>query len=77
MPKSKKIKFSEAINLGLKIAMKKDKNLICYGLGVTDPKAIFGTCSDLENIFGKSRVFDVPCSENALTESQLVVLLAV
>ncbi len=67
MPKSKKIKFSEAINLGLKIAMKKDKNLICYGLGVTDPKAIFGTCSDLENIFGKSRVFDVPCSENALT----------
>ena len=47
--------------------MKKDKNLICYGLGVTDPKAIFGTCSDLENIFGKSRVFDVPCSENALT----------
>ena len=33
MPKSKKIKFSEAINLGLKIAMKKDKNLIYYGLG--------------------------------------------
>lgn len=67
MPNIKKIKFSDAINMALKIAMKRDKNLICYGLGITDPKAIFGTCTGLEQSFGKNRVFDVPCSENALT----------
>ena len=67
MQNKKKIKFYEAINAALKISMKKDSKLLCYGLGVTDPKAIFGTCKDLERIFGKKRVFDVPCSENALT----------
>ena len=65
--KDKSISFAEAINIALKTSMKKDKNLICYGLGVTDPKNIFGTTKDLEKIFGKRRVFDVPCSENALT----------
>ena len=47
--------------------MKKDKNLICYGLGATDPAKIFNTTQDLLEKFGKERVFDVPTSENALT----------
>ncbi len=67
MPNKKKIKFFQAINAALKKSMRKDKKLICYGLGVTDPKAIFGTCKDLLKLFGNKRVFDVPCSENALT----------
>ena len=35
---TKKFRFYEAINEGLDYSLKKDKNLICYGLGVTDPK---------------------------------------
>ena len=66
MPKNS-INFIQAINLALKGSMKKNKNVICYGLGTTDPKAIFGTTKNLENLFGKKRVFDTPTSENALT----------
>jgi len=64
---NKKIKFFEAINFALHAAMIRDKKMICYGLGINDPKNIFGTTKNLKNKFGKSRVFDVPTSENALT----------
>ena len=37
----KKIKFKDSINQALHFSMKKDKNLLCYGLGVTDPKGVF------------------------------------
>ena len=57
----------EAINQALVISMKKDKQMICYGLGINDPKAIFGTTKNLKKKFGEKRVFDVPTSENALT----------
>ena len=63
----KKFRFYEAINEGLDYSLKKDKNLICYGLGVTDPKRIFGTTSNLKEKYGNKRVFDVPNSENANT----------
>ena len=62
-----KITFAKAINEALHFAMKKDTNMICYGLGVTDPKNVFSTTENLEKKFGKKRVFDVPTSENALT----------
>ena len=62
-----KLTFKESINQALHHCMKKDKNLLCYGLGVTDPKAVFGTTLGLEKKFGRKRVFDIPCSENAIT----------
>ena len=64
---NKQITYSSSINEALKFSMKKDRNMICYGLGVTDPKNIFSTTKDLEKKFGTKRVFDVPTSENALT----------
>ena len=68
MPKTiKKKSFAEAINEALTYSLIKDKNLICYGLGVTDPKGVFGTTLNLHKKFGNERVFDVPTSENALT----------
>jgi len=67
MPKTSPITFTDAINDALFLSMKKDKNMICYGLGITDPKNIFGTTKNLLKKFGDQRVFDVPCSENALT----------
>jgi|TARA_B110000259_G_scaffold186993_1_gene239756 acetoin:2,6-dichlorophenolindophenol oxidoreductase subunit beta len=65
--KKKTFTFAEAINEGLQYCMKKDKNLLCFGLGVTDPKGVFGTTLNLEKNFGRNRVFDIPCSENAVT----------
>lgn len=59
--------FSQTINHSIEIAMNRDKNIICYGLGVTDPKGVFGTTKNLEKKFSNSRVFDVPTSENAFT----------
>ena len=59
--------FAAAINEALHEAMQQDTSVICYGLGVTDPKAVFGTTSNLEQRFGSERVFDMPTSENAMT----------
>jgi pyruvate/2-oxoglutarate/acetoin dehydrogenase E1 component len=59
--------FSAAINDALHTAMAIDPSVICYGLGLTDPKAVFGTTSGLEKRFGSDRVFDMPTSENAMT----------
>jgi pyruvate/2-oxoglutarate/acetoin dehydrogenase E1 component len=64
---SKIIKFSQAINEGLSEAMSQDSRVIVYGLGVPDPKSVFGTTSGLRERFGHARVFDTPTSENAMT----------
>ena len=65
--KNKNIKYKKAINLALHHAMSKDKNIMLMGLGVGDPKNVFETTEGLKEKFGEKRVFDVPCSENALT----------
>ena len=59
--------FAEAINEAHHVVMESDPSVICFGLGVTDPKAIFGTTRGLVEAFGPERVFDVPTSEAALT----------
>ena len=59
--------FAGAINEALATAMEKDPNVICYGLGVDDPKGVFGTTLGLSGRFGAERVFDMPTSENAMT----------
>ncbi len=64
---ARNIKFSQAINEALHEAMAEDARVIIYGLGVPDPKAIFGTTSGLRDRFGSERVFDMPISENAMT----------
>jgi len=64
---SRKTTFAKAINECLHQSMVADADVIVYGLGVTDPKAIFGTTDGLEARFGKERVFDIPTAENAMT----------
>ena len=57
------VKFKDAINQAIQYSMHKDKSMMCFGLGVTDPKHIFGTTHGLEENFGSQRVFDMPTSE--------------
>lgn len=59
--------FSEVVNLTLKEIMKSNSKTVLFGLGVDDPKGIFGTTKNLKEIYGKKRVFDMPASENAMT----------
>jgi acetoin:2,6-dichlorophenolindophenol oxidoreductase subunit beta len=63
----RRITYARAINEAYVEAMKLDKNVIAYGLGIDDPKGVFGTTLGLKKLFGKERVFDVPASENAMT----------
>jgi len=59
--------YAQAINEAMDQAMTIDENVICYGLGVDDPKRIFSTTAGLKEKFGPQRVFDMPTSENAMT----------
>lgn len=58
---------ADAIRVGTAEAMAAYPGVIVMGLGVPDPKGVFGTTVGLQEEFGKSRVFDIPCSENAIT----------
>ena len=65
--KKRKLNYGQAINEAMFCAMEQDESVICFGLGVDDPKRIFGTTSGLKEKFGPERVFDMPTSENAMT----------
>jgi len=65
--KKRKLNYAQAINEAMFCAMEQDESVICFGLGVDDPKRIFGTTSGLKERFGPERVFDMPTSENAMT----------
>ena len=62
----RKLKYSLAINEALTMSMKKDSKVLVLGLGVDDPKGIFGTTLGLKEKY-PSRVYDVPTAENGLT----------
>lgn len=61
------ITFAQAIRDALAHALEIDEKVIVYGLGVPDPKGVFGTTIGLQQVFGDRRVFDMPTAENAMT----------
>lgn len=63
----RQIKYSEAILEATDQKMALDPNVYVMGLGVPDPKGIFGTTSGLAEKYGSDRVMDMPTSENAMT----------
>ena len=67
MPDQPKTTYRDGIRLATRDAMAADPSVICTGLGVTDPGAVFGTTAGLLAEFGPDRVFDGPTSENAMT----------
>lgn len=67
MPDSRQRKFTQAINEALDAAMAADPRVYVMGLGVPDPKGIFGTTLGLAEKYGPERVLDMPTSENGMT----------
>jgi len=65
--KPRRITFAEAIREATVQAMEKDDTVLALGLGVTDPKGVFGTTLGLREQFGEERAYDIPVSENAVT----------
>ena len=59
--------FAEQILFGLDCALAHDPKLVLMGLGVTDPKGVFGTTLGLHQKYGRQRVLETPTSENAVT----------
>jgi len=59
--------FAKALNEAVDQCMAKDPSVFVIGLGVPDPKGIFGTTSGLLEKHGPKRVLDMPCSENGMT----------
>lgn len=65
--KTRSLTYGEAISEALVQSMERDKRIFLFGIGVDDPKGIFGTTLEAARRFGPARVFDTPVSENALT----------
>jgi pyruvate/2-oxoglutarate/acetoin dehydrogenase E1 component len=64
---TRQLKFAAAIREATDQAMERDPSVYVIGLGVPDPKGIFGTTSGLQEKYGPKRVMDMPLSENAMT----------
>lgn len=64
---NRELPFSQAIFEATDQMMGLDPKVYIIGLGVPDPKGLFGTTLGLEKKYGNERVLDMPISENALT----------
>jgi pyruvate/2-oxoglutarate/acetoin dehydrogenase E1 component len=63
----RQLSYGDAIREATDQAMAADASVYVMGLGVTDPKAIFGTTAGLEGRYGSKRVMDMPVAENGMT----------
>ncbi|SDT94753.1 pyruvate dehydrogenase E1 component beta subunit [Verrucomicrobium sp. GAS474] len=64
---SRILSYAQALLEGTDLALAADPNVYIVGLGVPDPKGLFGTTLGLVEKYGESRVMDMPCAENAMT----------
>jgi len=64
---TRELHFYEAIREATDLCMEEDPSVYIFGLGVPDPKGIFGTTLDLQKKYGRDRVMDMPCAENGMT----------
>lgn len=68
--------YGEAIREATAQEMERDRSVFVFGLGVDDPKGIYGTTRGLAERFGPERVFDTPLSEEAMTGVAIGAALA-
>ena len=66
-PMERMLGYGQAIREALDQALADDPDVIVMGLGVPDPKGVFGSTIGLQERHGVERVFDIPLSENAVT----------
>lgn len=59
--------YAEAIREAFDQLLEIDPSVYVIGLGVPDPKGVFGTTLGLQEKHGADRVMDMPTSENAMT----------
>jgi pyruvate dehydrogenase E1 component beta subunit len=64
---TREIKYYQAVHEALDLCLAKDPSVYLMGLGVPDPKGIFGTTLGLQKKYGESRVMDMPTAENGMT----------
>ena len=64
---TRELKFFQAINEAIDLCMAKDPAVYTMGLGVPDPKGVFGSTLGLQQKYGSTRVMDMPTSENGMT----------
>lgn len=68
--------YGHALADGLVTAMEQDPNVVVFGIGVDDHKAIFGSLEGALAKFGPDRVFDTPLAESAMTGVAIGMALA-
>lgn len=64
---TRQLKYFQAIREATDQCMQRDPSVFLVGLGVPDPKGIFGTTTGLQEKYGAARVQDMPLSENAMS----------
>jgi pyruvate dehydrogenase E1 component beta subunit len=67
LPHSRELSYAEALHEATAQEMQRDPSVLVFGLGVDDPKGMYGTTLGLHERFGALRSFDTPLSEDAMT----------
>jgi len=63
----RELSYAQAVLEAIDQCMAEDPSVYIMGLGVTDPKGIFGTTLGLNDKHGAKRVLDMPVAENGMT----------
>jgi len=63
----RELKYADAILEATDFCLSDDPSVLIVGLGVPDPKGIFGTTIGLQDKYGNQRVMDMPLAENGMT----------
>src|SRR5437773_7228343 len=65
--RGRELSFADAIREATDLCLAADRSVYLMGLGVPDPKGVFGTTAGLQEKYGAARVLDMPTSENGMT----------
>lgn len=73
---NRSVTYAQALFEATRQEMERDPGVFVFGLGVDDPKGMYGTTLDLHKLFGPDRNFDTPLSEDAMTGVAIGAALA-